>query len=42
MATILWSNAVIIQPIKTRRPCYIVYEDSFQIAAEPFDEVRRL
>jgi hypothetical protein len=42
LATILESNAIIIQRIKTRRPGYIVYEDSFQIAAEPYDEVRRL
>jgi len=42
MAMILWSNEVIIQTIKTKRPGYIVYEDSFQIAAEPFDEVRRM
>jgi hypothetical protein len=42
MATILWSHGIIIQTIKSSRPGYIVYEDSFQIAAEPFDEVRRL
>lgn len=42
MAMILWSNGIIIQTIKTRRPGYIVYEDSFQIAAEPFDAVRHL
>jgi hypothetical protein len=42
MAMLLWSNEIIIQTIKTKRPGYIVYEDSFQIAAEPFDEVRRM
>jgi hypothetical protein len=33
---ILKSHGVVTQMLRTERPGYIVYEDEFQIAAEPF------
>jgi hypothetical protein len=38
IALILESHGRMVDMIKTRRPGYIVYEDEFQIAAEPFSD----
>jgi hypothetical protein len=42
MAAVLENNAVLIWMIKTDKPGYVVYEDAFQIAAEPFADTRRV
>jgi hypothetical protein len=41
MVLILEDNGILIHMIKARAPGYIVYEDDFQIAAEPFASMRR-
>ncbi len=38
MAHILEAHGVHTEMIKTPRPGYIVYEDEFQVTAEPFGE----
>lgn len=38
IARILENNGVPTRMIKTDRPGYVVYEDKFQVAAEPFKE----
>jgi hypothetical protein len=38
IVTILENNGIQTRIIKTERPGYIVYEDEFQVAAEPFKE----
>ena len=40
MIALLESNGVWIRMIKTARPGYIVYEDDWQIVAEPFPQWR--
>ena len=35
---ILESHGIVVDVIKTNRPGYVVYEDDFQVAAEPFSE----
>ena len=41
MVEILESNDVLIHMIKTRTPGYVVYEDNFQLVAEPFIDLKR-
>lgn len=36
LAALLEAHDVHVHPVTTHRPGYIVYEDAFQIAAEPF------
>ena len=36
---ILEQNDVYVHEIKTRRPGYIVYEDEYQVVAEPFADL---
>jgi hypothetical protein len=38
LAEILETHGVLVDVIRTARPGYIVYEDEFQVAAEPFSE----
>jgi len=38
MASILEDNGIWVEIVQTNRPGYIVYEDEFQVAAEPFAE----
>jgi hypothetical protein len=40
IAYILEMHGLVTEMIKTRRPGYTVYEDDFQVAAEPFSETR--
>ena len=35
---ILEAHGVVVDVIQTNRPGYVVYEDEFQVAAEPFSE----
>jgi hypothetical protein len=35
---ILEAHGVVVDVIQTNRPGYVVYEDEFQVAAEPFNE----
>jgi hypothetical protein len=36
LAGILAAHDVVVQVLKTAQPGYVVYEDEFQVAAEPF------
>ena len=36
MISILETQGVVVEVIETQRPGYVVYEDEFQIVAEPF------
>lgn len=36
LARVLRTHGVAIKMLKTSRPGYIVYEDEFQVCAEPF------
>ena len=38
--SVLETHGIHVEMIKTERPGYIVYEDEFQVAAEPFHETR--
>ncbi len=38
LAQILDTYGVAVDVIRTKRPGYVVYEDQYQIAAEPFNE----
>lgn len=38
LAQILDAKGVVVETIKSEKPGYIVYEDNYQIAAEPFSE----
>ena len=38
MAHILAAHGVVVEVLRTERPGYIVYEDTHQVAAEPFRE----
>ena len=38
LAQILKAHEVEVEVLRTERPGYIVYEDAFQVAAEPFKE----
>lgn len=40
LATLLENNAIFIRRIKTTKPGYVVYEDEFQVAAEPFSDIK--
>ena len=40
MVCILEQHGVFVHVFKTDRPGYIVYEDEFQIVAEPFADLR--
>jgi hypothetical protein len=40
LAAILESHGVPVDVIKAAKPGYIVYEDDYQVAAEPFSETR--
>lgn len=40
LAGILYAHDVPVKIIKTKRPGYIVYEDEFQVVAEPFSQRR--
>lgn len=40
MAALLGDYGVFVQVLKTSRPGYVVYEDEFQIVAEPFSNRR--
>jgi hypothetical protein len=42
MVVILESYGINIRVFKTARPGYLVYEDDFQIVAEPVADNRRL
>jgi hypothetical protein len=39
MACILELNGVYVRVIQTRKPGYVVYEDGYQVVAEPFAEL---
>ena len=39
MCSILNENAVYVRTIKARHPGYIVYEDEYQVVAEPFADL---
>lgn len=41
MAAIVGASGYEIREIRTRRPGYVVYEDVFQVVAEPFTETVR-
>jgi hypothetical protein len=36
MANILERNGIYVKKIRTNRPGYVIYEDRWQIVAEPF------
>jgi hypothetical protein len=38
LTQILRAHGVEVEELKTERPGYVVYEDNFQVAAEPFKE----
>lgn len=38
LAHILDSHGILVDVLQTERPGYVVYEDRFQVAAEPFSE----
>ncbi len=38
VVNILEAHGVLVEVLKTERPGYIVYEDKFQVTAEPFKE----
>ncbi|WP_028603628.1 hypothetical protein [Ottowia thiooxydans] len=40
MAEVLKSHEVAVEVLRTNRPGYVVYEDEYQIAAEPFTDTR--
>lgn len=40
MVAILENHGIAVQMLKTNRVGYIVYEDEFQIVAEPFSDMR--
>jgi hypothetical protein len=39
MSYILDENGVYVRTIKARRPGYIVYQDEYQVVAEPFADL---
>ncbi len=41
LVAILENNDVAIEMIKSDQPGYVVYEDDFQLVAEPFGDLRR-
>jgi hypothetical protein len=41
MAAIVGTCGYVIREVRTRRPGYVVYEDEFQVVAEPFAETVR-
>jgi hypothetical protein len=41
MATIVGACGYVIREVRTHRPGYVVYEDEFQVVAEPFAETVR-
>ena len=41
LVAILESNDVLVHLIKTKTPGYVVYEDDFQLVAEPFIDLKR-
>lgn len=41
MATIVSAAGYYIREVRTERPGYVVYEDAFQVVAEPFSETPR-
>jgi hypothetical protein len=41
MAAIVAASGYAIREVRTERPGYIVYEDEFQVVAEPFSETPR-
>lgn len=38
LAILLEAHGIIVNVIRTERPGYIVYEDPYQITAEPFSD----
>jgi D-alanyl-D-alanine dipeptidase len=38
LAQILQDHGVVVDVLRSERPGYVVYEDEFQVAAEPFKE----
>ena len=40
MIALLQDNAIYIQVLKRSRPGYVVFEDDFQLVAEPFSNRR--
>ena len=38
MARVLEAHDVMVEILRSERPGYVVYEDEFQVAAEPFHE----
>jgi hypothetical protein len=40
LARILEAHGLPVEELRTERPGYVVYEDAFQVAAEPFRETR--
>jgi hypothetical protein len=36
MAAILERNGIYVKKIKTEKPGYVIYEDEWQLVAEPF------
>jgi len=39
MSCILGQNNIHVRVIKTQRPGYVVYEDEYQVVAEPFADL---
>ncbi len=39
-STILEAHGIVVEVIKTLRPGYIVYEDQYQVTAEPYAETK--
>ena len=40
LSSILGRHGIAVEVIKTGRPGYVVYEDRYQLVAEPFSETR--
>ena len=38
LVQILVAHGIVVEVLRTERPGYIVYEDAYQVAAEPFKE----
>ncbi len=38
LAQILQAHGIVVETLRSERPGYVVYDDEFQVAAEPFKE----
>jgi len=41
MRCVVEQNGMFVQVLRTRRPGYVVFEDEYQVVAEPFADLRR-